>query len=110
MRVADRAGTGGHAVGQKSMVDAKAVAPGAEPRKFAARRITAAPQIAEPDLLNPVQEKPPPRRLVRGVAGQHLIGQRQTFWDHHQSNDDLHTIRPVIARVPETVADTLEQA
>jgi hypothetical protein len=46
-------------------------------------------------------EKPPQGRLVRGVAGQHLIGQRQTFGCHHQGNDDLHTIRPVIARVPE---------
>ena len=46
-------------------------------------------------------EKTPQRRLVGGVAGQHLIGQRQTFGRHHQGNDDLHTIRPVIARVPE---------
>ena len=46
-------------------------------------------------------EKPPQRRLVRGVAGQHLIGQRQAFGRHHQGNDDLHTIRPMIARVPE---------
>src|SRR5580693_3079575 len=46
-------------------------------------------------------EKPPQGRLVRGVAGQHLIGQRQTFGGHHQGNDDLHTIWPVIARVPE---------
>ncbi len=46
-------------------------------------------------------EKWPQRRLVRGVAGQHLIGQRQTLGRHHQGNDDLHTIRPVIARVPE---------
>ena len=50
--------------------------------------------------LDPL-EKSPQRRLVRGVAGQHLIGQRQTFGRHHQGNDDLHTIRPVIARVPE---------
>ena len=42
-----------------------------------------------------------PRNVVRGVAGQHLIGQRQAFGCHHQGNDDLHTIRPVIARIPE---------
>ena len=46
-------------------------------------------------------EKPSQRRLVGGVAGQHLIGQRQTFRRHHEGNDDLHTVRPVIARVPE---------
>jgi hypothetical protein len=45
-------------------------------------------------------KKPPQGRLVRGVAGKHLIGQRQTFGRYHQRNDDLHTIRPVIARVP----------
>ena len=45
--------------------------------------------------------KPPQRRLVRDVAGQHLIGQWQTLGRHHQGNDDLHIIRPVIARVPE---------
>ena len=49
--------------------------------------------------LDPL-EKTPQRRLVGGVAGQHLIGQRQAFGGHHQSDDDLHTIRPVIARVP----------
>jgi hypothetical protein len=44
-----------------------------------------------------------PRNVVlsEGVTGQHLIGQRQTFRRHYQSNDDLHTIRPVIARVAE---------
>src|SRR5499427_622056 len=31
----------------------------------------------------------------------HLVGQRQTFGRHHQGNDDLHTIRPVIARIAE---------
>jgi hypothetical protein len=46
-------------------------------------------------------EKRPQRRLVCGVAGQHLISQRQTFGCHYQGNDDLHTIRPVTARVPE---------
>ena len=40
-------------------------------------------------------------RRTECVAGQNLIGQRQTFRGHYQSNDDLHTIRPVIARVPE---------
>ena len=44
---------------------------------------------------------PPQCRLVSGVAGQHLIGQRQAFGRHHQGNDDLHTIRSMIARVPE---------
>jgi hypothetical protein len=46
-------------------------------------------------------EKPPQCRVVRGVAGQHFVGQRQAFGRHHQSDDDLYTIRPVIARVPE---------
>src|SRR6266550_4871654 len=45
-------------------------------------------------------EKTPQRRLVGGVAGQHLVGQRQTFGGHHQSDNYLHTIRPMIARVP----------
>ena len=44
-------------------------------------------------------KKPPQRRLVRGVAGQHLVGQWQTFGGHHQSDDDLHTIWPVVARI-----------
>jgi hypothetical protein len=35
------------------------------------------------------------------LAGEHLISQRQTFGRHDQGNDDLHTIRPVIARVAE---------
>src|SRR5205807_8921016 len=34
------------------------------------------------------------------IAWKHLIGQRQAFGRHHQGNDDLHTIRPVIARIP----------
>jgi hypothetical protein len=46
-------------------------------------------------------EKRPQRRFVRGVAEKYLIGQRQTFGRHHQGDDDLHTIRPVIARVSE---------
>jgi hypothetical protein len=48
-----------------------------------------------------VVEKPPQCRLVRSVAGQHLIGQRQALGRHHQGNDDLHTIGSMIARVPE---------
>ena len=48
-----------------------------------------------------VVEKPPQCRLVRSVAGQHLIGQRQAFGRHNQGNDDLHTIGSMIARVPE---------
>src|SRR5208283_5567620 len=36
------------------MVDAKAVAPGAEPRIFTAGRMTATPQVAEADLLDHV--------------------------------------------------------
>ena len=52
-------------------------------------------------LLLDAFEKPPQRRLIRGVAGQDFIGQRQTFGCHHESDDDLHTIRPVVARVPE---------
>jgi hypothetical protein len=34
--------------------------------------------------LDPL-EKAPQRRLVGGVAGQHLIGQRQAFGGHHQN-------------------------
>ena len=48
-----------------------------------------------------VIEKRPQCRFVRRVARKHFIGQWQTFGRHHQGNDDLHTIRPVIARVPE---------
>jgi hypothetical protein len=61
------------------------------------------PNAARPAVL-PLDafKKAPQRRLVGGVAGQHLIGQRQTFGGHHQSDDDLHAIRPVIARIPET--------
>jgi hypothetical protein len=42
-----------------------------------------------------------PRNVVlsEGVAGQYLIGQWQTFGGHHQSDDDLHTIGPVVAGV-----------
>ena len=39
--------------------------------------------------------------LVRGIARQHLIGQRQTFRRHHQGNDHLHAVGPMIARVAE---------
>jgi hypothetical protein len=37
--------------------------------------------------------------LIRGVAGQHLVGQRQTLGGHDQGDDDLHTIRPVVAGI-----------
>src|SRR6266446_808880 len=37
--------------------------------------------------------------VVRGVARQHLVGQRQPLRGHHQGDDDLHAVRPVIARI-----------
>jgi hypothetical protein len=60
-------------------------------------------------LLLDALEKAPQRRLVGDIAGQHLIGQRQAFGGHHQGNDDLHTIRPMIARVPEAALVTLRK-
>ena len=42
------------------------------------------------------------RRLVGGVAGQHLIGQRQSFGRDDQRDDHLHAIGPMIARVAVT--------
>ena len=39
------------------------------------------------------------RRLVGGVARQHLVGQRQTFGRNDQRDHHLHAIGPVIARV-----------
>jgi hypothetical protein len=44
-------------------------------------------------------KKPAQRRLVRGIAGQNLVGKRQAFRRHHQRDDDLHAIRPMIARI-----------
>src|SRR6202043_619962 len=54
-------------------------------------------------------EKSTQRRLVGRVAGQHFVGQRQTFGRHHQGNDDLHTIRPVIARIAEAALVALRK-
>lgn len=39
-----------------------------------------------------------PRNVGR-VAGQHFVGQRQSLERDHQGDDDLHTIRPMIAAV-----------
>jgi hypothetical protein len=44
-------------------------------------------------------EKVTQRRVVGGVAGQHLIGQRQPLWRHRQRDHHLHAVRPMIARV-----------
>ena len=46
-------------------------------------------------------KKPAQRGLVRGVARQHLVGQRQTLGRDHQRDDHLHTVGPLVARIPE---------
>jgi hypothetical protein len=63
------------------------------------------PAVHQPDaacfavLPLDARQKSPQRGLVGGVAGQHLVGQRQAFGRHHQSNDNLYAVRPVIARI-----------
>jgi hypothetical protein len=39
------------------------------------------------------------RRLVGSVAGQHLIGQRKAVRGHHQGDDHLHAVAPLVAAV-----------
>ncbi len=39
--------------------------------------------------------------LIAGVAREHFISQRKSFRVHDQCNNDLHTIRPLIAAVTE---------
>jgi len=50
--------------------------------------------------LDPGQEVAQ-RRLVGRVAGQHLVGQGQAVGGHHQGDDHLYAVRPVVARVAE---------
>jgi hypothetical protein len=45
-------------------------------------------------------EKAAQRRLVRGVAGKHFVGERQPFRPHHQGDHHLHAVGPAIARIP----------
>lgn len=46
-----------------------------------------------------VRKEAAQRGLVRRVARQHLVGQRQSLRGHHQRNDYLHAIGSAIARV-----------
>ena len=39
------------------------------------------------------------RGFVGGIAGEHLIGQRQAVGGHHQGDHHLPAIRPAVARV-----------
>jgi len=41
------------------------------------------------------------RGLVGGVAGEHLVGQRQSFGRDHQRHDDLHAVRTLVPAVTE---------
>jgi hypothetical protein len=44
-------------------------------------------------------EKAAQRRIISSVARHHLVAQRQSLGRHHQCDDYLHTVRPVVARV-----------
>src|ERR1700747_3081277 len=67
VRVADCAGARDQGIRQKGVVDAEPVPPGAEPGIFAKFRIAAAPQVAKPDLGDPIH-------VMRGsVNGARLV-------------------------------------
>src|SRR6266404_1082412 len=38
--------------------------------------------------------------VVRGIARQHLVGERQPFRRHDQCNDHLHAVAAVVTRIP----------
>src|SRR5262249_62277000 len=57
VRVADNIGTRRQRIRHKGMVDAKTVAAGAEPGIFAELGVAPGPQIANPDLGDPVHVK-----------------------------------------------------
>src|SRR6202022_4256754 len=46
-------------------------------------------------------EKIPQRRLITGITGQYLIGQRKTFWCDNQCDDHLDAITSPVPTVPE---------
>ena len=53
--------------------------------------------------------KPRSVLLSYSVARQHLIGQRQAFRRHHQRDDHLHAIWPMVARVAVPALVTLRE-
>ena len=54
---------------------------------------------ALPYCCSILREEHPQRRAVRGVAGQHLVGQRQAVRRDHQRDHHLRAVRPLVAAV-----------